>query len=418
MSISRHFLSLHPLEGFRHLALEQWNAALRKQGHEVEERPLRRPNESPKETGDTLAAWIVRHRPAALFTASALSFTAPEFFHRPEVAAVPTAAFWFDDPYRPVERWARQPGFLDVLRLPTVHHFVWDGHWRQWLQETYSIASRPIHLAADPELFRPLPTPPEHAGDALFIGTLVSARNLASHLEKLPPVLLKAARQAEAAIRESPYGANPFALLETVLAALPARLRAEADALRERDPDTLLTLHGLVWKWGKNEVRRRMLRAALEAAPVVLFCGNIEKTQAEAGELTALFAGAAHPLLFRDTSHLDGRNLASLYAHGAVHLQATDPQSVAGGIPFRVFQTTACGKTLFTDVKPELLECYREGEEIACYRSEAEIAPGLLHLLKNKSERERIAEAGHRRFQAEHRWDQRIAVILKTLGIV
>ena len=411
------FLSLPPLEGVRHLALEQWNEALRQLGHEVEEAPLRRRHVPPEATAAEIAAWIARRKPAALFTASALSFTVPEFFHRPEVRAVPAAAFWFDDPYRPVNRWETRPGFLDALRLPSVHHFVWDGHWRDWLRERHGVASHPIHLAADPAAFHPLPAPPESAGEAVFVGTLVSAAHLAAQRAQLPPLLEKVARQAEAAIAGGPDGANPFAFLERIVAALPGRLGEETAALRARDPDAWLLLEGLTWKWGKNEVRRRMLRAAVRVAPVAVLSGNLEQTQAGEAEVAALAAGAPHSLRFVDTGALDGSRLASLYARGAVHLQATDPQSVAGGIPFRVFQTTACAKPLLTDVKPELLDCYREKEEIACYRSGEELASRLASLLADTGERDRLAQAGRARFLAQHTWHHRVAEVFKTLGL-
>ncbi|SDU00100.1 Glycosyl transferases group 1 [Verrucomicrobium sp. GAS474] len=411
------FLTLHPLLGMRHLALDEWNAALRAAGHEVEERALRRPDAPPEETAAALAAEIGRKDPAALFAASALLFTLPSFFERPEVAGRPLVCFWFDDPYRPVTRWEREPGFLDALRRPHVHHHVWDGHWRAWLAERHGIASRPIHLAADPDFYRPLPPEGRTVDDVVFIGTLASRAAIEARKAALSPVLAKAARQVEAALVAAPFGADPFALVEAALAGLPERLRAEVEALAVRTPDALLALRALAWHLGKNEVRRRMLRAALDAAPVTLFSGNLEQTQAGAGELAALVGPAPHPLHFHNTGNLPLRDLPLLYAEGRLHLQGTDPQSVLGGLPFRVFQTTACGQALLTDVKPELLACYREGTEIACYRTEAEIAPAIARWLTHAPERQALAAAGRERFLAEHTWAHRVREVLGGLGL-
>ncbi len=410
--MSLYFL-LHPLAGLRHLALDEWSDALRQAGHEVEEHTLRRPDAPPEETSAVVAAAIARRKPAALFAANPLVFTLPRFFERPEVAARPLVCFWFDDPYRPLTRWEREPGFLDALRRPFIQHRVWDGHWRTWLAERHGIASLPIHLAADPARFRPLPPPPDGKGEeVVFIGTLASRTAIETRKAALSPVLSKAARQIEAAIVGGPLGANPFALVESVLAALPSRLRDEVEALSARTPDALLALRALAWHLGKNEVRRRMLRAALRAAPVTVFSGNLEQTQAGAGELASLVGEGGHPLRFVDTGRLPLADLPQLYARGCLHLQGTDPQSVAGGLPFRVFQTTACGQALLTDVKPELLECYAEGREIACYRTEEEIAPAIEKLLGDAAGRQALAEAGRQRFLAGHTWQHRVGEVL------
>ena len=410
------FLSLDPVEGVSSLALEQWNAALRKRGHRVEKGAMRRLGEPSEAPRDELAAWIGKHRPAAIFATLPLTFTTPEFFHRPEVAGVPTVLFWYDDPYRSLGRWGREPGYLDAMRLPSVHHFVWDGYWRRWMAETYGIASHPIHLAADPDDFHPVERPRGRIDAAVFVGTLLSEAHLDEQRASLPPVLAKAARHVEAAIGAGGDGENPFPILERVIAAFPARLRDEIAAEGERDPNSLLKLRGLTCKWGKNEVRRRMLRAALQVAPVAVFSGSLERNHA-GKELEQLARGAPFPLVFRDTGGIPARDLGQLYAYGEVHLQATDPQSVEGGIPFRVFQTTASGKPLLTDVKPELLDCYREGSEIACYRGVAEIAPALRRLLDSAEERRALAEAGRARFLAQHTWNHRIAEVFGTLGI-
>ncbi|HEY8966487.1 MAG TPA: glycosyltransferase [Candidatus Methylacidiphilales bacterium] len=414
------FLLLLPLAGLRHMALAEWGDALRAAGHEVDEMPLLRPDAPPEETVDAVAKAVGRRDYRAVFAANPLVFVRPDFLARPEVAARPFVCFWFDDPYRPLTRWEREPGIVAAMKAPHVRHHVWDGHWRDWLAARHGIASRPVHLAADPALFRPLPPDPAFpSADAVFIGTLASRAAVDARRHSLAPypVLAKAARQVEAGIAQGSFGADPFAVVEAVLAGLPERLRAEAEGLAERAPDALLALRAFAWLLGKNEVRRRMLRAALDAAPVSVFSGNLEKTQAGAEELNALVGAerAPHPLRFVDTGSLGHADLPKLYAAGRLHLQGTDPQSIQGGLPFRVFQTTACGRALLTDVKPELLDCFAEGSEIACYRTEAEIAPAVARLLADAPAREAMAAAGRERFLAEHTWRHRVDAVLGSL---
>lgn len=70
-----------------------------------------------------------------------------------------------------------------------------------------------------------------------------------------------------------------------------------------------------------------------------------------------------------------------------------------------------------TDVKPELLECFAEGTEIACYRSPEEFQARLARLLAAPRERETLARAGHARFRAAHTWNHRVEQVLPALGI-
>jgi spore maturation protein CgeB len=117
-----------------------------------------------------------------------------------------------------------------------------------------------------------------------------------------------------------------------------------------------------------------------------------------------------------DTSDFKASDLGQLYHAGVVQIQATDPQSVLGGIPYRVFQTAASGKALITDLKSELVECFEPETEILGYRSMQEFTSQLSKALKNPTHLAEIGRAAHQRFEKEHTWSHRLATIEDWIG--
>jgi spore maturation protein CgeB len=62
---------------------------------------------------------------------------------------------------------------------------------------------------------------------------------------------------------------------------------------------------------------------------------------------------------------------------------------------------------------PELLELYKEGEEVACFSSPQELAEKIDYYLAHPEERDAIAGAGHRRCVPAYSYDNRMAEILR-----
>ena len=71
--------------------------------------------------------------------------------------------------------------------------------------------------------------------------------------------------------------------------------------------------------------------------------------------------------------------------------------SIHSGIPLRVLDIMACGGFVLTNFQTEIAEYFREGEEIATFRSLEECIEKIQYYLQNEAEREAIAEAGKRK---------------------
>ena len=72
-------------------------------------------------------------------------------------------------------------------------------------------------------------------------------------------------------------------------------------------------------------------------------------------------------------------------------------RSIHSGIPLRVLDIMACGGFVLTNFQPEIAEYFREGEEIAIFRSLDECMEKIQYYLQNDKEREAIAAAGKRK---------------------
>jgi len=404
-----------PIEGMEQMAQLQWTVALRKLGHHVEVHNLRSANEDPRAGLAKLVSRVTRNSPETIFVEGAIGFNLPEFYLHPAIQSTPVAAFWFDAPIRPVDYRKNENGYLEALRLPNVHHFVWDGYWRRWLLQQYQIRSFPIHLAANSDQFHPLPHPAKYLDHAVFIGAMVSLQQIEEQKQKLPSVLKHMASAAADSVNKSPYGANPFDIIENTLRGLPSKMTSAYEQLRENQPEEILHFRSLVWMLAKNDVRKRVLKEVLKVTPLLMLCGNLEQTHAGEREVRELLDTDSNRLTVLDTRDKEASGLNGLYAYGKIHLQATDPQSVEGGIPFRVFQTTAARRPLLTDKKPELAQCYCYDDELLTFNSEKDFADCLQKALSSKERLDTVAANGYRRFLMDHTWEKRFQYVIKTV---
>ncbi len=81
-------------------------------------------------------------------------------------------------------------------------------------------------------------------------------------------------------------------------------------------------------------------------------------------------------------------------------------------ITAKTFQIPASGGFMLHERTEEVLEFFREGEEIACFGSPEELADKIRYYLEHEEERELIRLAGHRRCIAENNLEKRAKIII------
>jgi hypothetical protein len=174
-----------------------------------------------------------------------------------------------------------------------------------------------------------------------------------------------------------------------------------------------ILVNRLAWMLGKRDVRLRILRLASKQRQLVILSGHSEKTFIHKDEIAVEFEQSKYPVKFISTDHVPTDQLGCLYHIGGLHLQATDPQSVNGGIPFRVFETAASSRPLLSDFKPELAECFIPEKEILCFNSDEDFSDKLQHALANRNHLTQIAEASYKRFLKDHTWQHRFEQVVR-----
>jgi hypothetical protein len=326
----------------------------------------------------------------------------------PSPAAVDKISLWFDDYYRSPRTLANPGTWVEWQKKHGVRVGIWDGYWRcQWKRMT-GVEAFPIHLAADERLLRPNAEPWNRAWSerAAFIGTIPSLRSLDTFAQAFPAPLRRFLEEVCIAMQREPWPIRPYEVAQKSRSFIGEKYGRAIDAML-RDPATHALWNQLVWRWGKRIARLRGLGAIAKAGPLAAMSGH--GTEAYAGEeeiRAALPAGT--DLVYADTSRVPAAMWKNLFRTGKFQVQITDPQSVEGGLPFRVFECAACGVPLLSDYRHELVDLFPTGGGIFTSGSEAGLKEAASQLFQaDKGDLEAQGELLHQAFLARHTWEMR-----------
>jgi spore maturation protein CgeB len=87
-------------------------------------------------------------------------------------------------------------------------------------------------------------------------------------------------------------------------------------------------------------------------------------------------------------------------------------------IKLRDFDAPMSGALYLTHRNPELLQLFREGDEIVCYDSPDEAVAQAHRLLADSGLRVRVAKAGSSRARRDHTWEGRFANLFRALDLL
>ncbi len=328
----------------------------------------------------------------------------PDLWDDDTLRKAPKISCWFDDFFRS-PRTLSSSALWDRWQADCeVKVFMWDGHWRARWREHTGHEATPIHLAADHLQIRPdPPSLPELEDHAVMIGTIPSAASLDQESEALPAPIRRLLNECTAEMQRAPWPIRPYEIRDAATSALPAKMAGAVHGWI-KEPVRLALLNRQLWRWGKRIARLRGLAAITQTGPVALLSGHG----------TELFAGDAEirrelkpgcSLIFMDISRVLPSRWGGLFASGRFQFQVTDPQSVQGGIPFRVFECGASAATLLTDSRPELSEVASHPSECIATEDASGLAREAARLRTMTSEEiHQIGVRLHERFLREHTW--------------
>ncbi len=326
----------------------------------------------------------------------------------PSLAPVDKISLWFDDYYRSPKTLAHPEIWTDWQTRHGVRVGIWDGYWRcQWKKLTGSEAF-PIHLAADPRQLRPNAEPwrKEWNDRAAFVGTIPSRKSLDEFAAAFPAHLRRFLDEVCAALQTAPWPVRPYELSQKCRSFLPMRYTRAIDATL-KDPGVLALWNYVLWRWGKRIARLRGLAAVAQAGPIAILSGHGTESYAGEDELRAELPRGID-LVYADTRAVSPAAWRHLFRTGKFQVQITDPQSIDGGLPFRVFECGACAVPLLSDHRTELAGLFPPGHGVFTAIDEAslQLVAGQMFGM-SKRELDEQGRLLHENFLAGHTWQAR-----------
>ena len=163
----------------------------------------------------------------------------------------------------------------------------------------------------------------------------------------------------------------------------------------------------MLWRWGKRIARLRGLSAVAQAGPLAIMSGHGTESFAGEDELRAALPRGID-LVFADTTSVPERSWRGLFQTGKFQVQITDPQSIEGGLPFRVFECGACGVPLLSDHRPDLATMFPDGSGLVTASSETALKEKASRLFRtSKSDLQVLGQRFHQNVLAQHTWEIR-----------
>ena len=326
----------------------------------------------------------------------------------PSLASVDKISLWFDDYYRSPKTLAHPEIWTDWQKKFGVRVGIWDGYWRcQWKKLT-GFDAFATHLASDHRVLRPGAEPwnREWNERAAFIGTVPSLKSLESFSEAFPAYMRRFLDEICETMRTALWPIKPYDICQSSRSFLGIKYSRAIDAALKEPASHALWNH-LLWRWGKRIARLRGLSAVAQAGPLAIMSGHGTESFAGEDELRAALPKGID-LVFADTTDVPERSWRGLFQTGKFQLQITDPQSIEGGLPFRVFECGACGVPLLSDDRHDLSSIFPDGSGLVTASSERALQEKAALLFQtSKADLQVLGQRFHQNFLAHHTWEIR-----------
>jgi spore maturation protein CgeB len=112
--------------------------------------------------------------------------------------------------------------------------------------------------------------------------------------------------------------------------------------------------------------------------------------------------------VYADTKNVPAQQWGRLFRTGKFQVQITDPQSIEGGLPFRVFECGASAVPLLSDHRTELASLYPTGTGLFTAIDEPSLQLVATQMFQmSRRELDRQGQALHDDFLANHTWEIR-----------
>jgi hypothetical protein len=400
---------LFPFHFAGDFTLTQIQSELERQGHKVSRLIVWRENRFATEK--EVSADLELDNPDRILWVGNAGLMYYELLASKRWEEVTKICLFYDDPVMITAKCPFDPTQLlkDSSKRKDFVYGIWDGHWRKEAQRLWNIKAHACHLSADINDYKPSEENPLPNSN-VFVGCLHSPKEINRRFD-----LLK--HEYQLIVKE----------IDSVLTADGTRGR---DEVKIPHAQKLLSIAGLTndygnglslslfdtatreqmdhvrwitWVLAKNAARIKLLR---RTPNLVMFSEMRQVGHANIDEIRAMLLDDQSKIPIYDTSDFSTSEIGKLCHYGKIQISITDPQSVEGGIPYRVFQTAAAGRPLLTDFTTELRQCFIPDKELYRYHGLTDYQM-LLDIGFNDTKE--VGAAGRERFLKEHTWAHRIA---------
>lgn len=352
---------------------------------------------------------VQKFNPHRIIWLATVGFHYQDVWDRLEYLDVPRFALFYDDPVHRIKD-QRLEGLMRMVAVNGYNTYVgvWDGYWREQLFNLYGLQSHEIHLSADAEEFNPSDNnmlPDKY----IFVGMLHSQNAINRKFEKLSKPLQFIVKDIDSIVSQLVHEKvrhTDYVVFENG----ESLIQSYGDVFERYNDAEMVGFRWVVWALLKNASRIMMLRQ-IQRDRLAIFSEMMELDHANEDELRLLLKDPDKRIVIVNTSNWSAEQLGEVYSSGLLHIQATDPQSVYGGIPYRMFQSAACGRALLTDSRPELAKAFKRDEEVLIYGT------GLNDNFFSRSMRviemdlKDVGQRARKRFIQEHTWEHRVLAL-------
>ena len=310
-----------------------------------------------------------------------------------EALKVPYASLFFDNPMAK----AYGEEFEALFRSPLYTMFVWDRYYiRQMKDLGYEAFYLP--LAANTDLFKPMPSDPEHAADVAFVGAVAGVSDYAKQRrEEGWPDWMTLIAQSVVEMKLAERALPAEEILDRLLGALPVE-QAQAAERHLSGRNFIPFWHSIYDQYG--DAARDEAVGRLPEARIKLYGTGWEGMRREGVE----FKGAAD---YRTQT-------PSIYNSAKINLNVTGAQLVCS-VNQRVFDVAASGAFLLTDEREDMASLFEIGAEAAVYSDARDMRSKIEYYLARDGERREIARRARERVLADHTYMKRVEKIIETL---
>jgi spore maturation protein CgeB len=272
--------------------------------------------------------------------------------------------------------------------------FCWDEEISRRLSLDQSWKGRPvIHLplAVSSEIFFPENPKPELSfPGGVFVG---STRHENSFLEEAAATIpdFKKHEMEIWKIYSKDFNRSLFDLVWEYLAATAGRSFGKI----RQEPLAKLWVHACIFKLG---IRKRK-----EVAAQILEGGAVFGDEGWRETMARRYQGAANY----------GKELFAIYNRSSFVLDIRQPQCRTG-LTQRIFDASACGVPVLTELSPELEFLFDPENEISSYRTIEEGIRKRMELLRSPRMARKMAEKARKRVLTEHTYRNRALQILRV----